>query len=110
MLCAVGGLWLARAVHAQDAKPVPPAKPPTTPDLDFLEYLGTWQENDEEWLVSEQWQKDRAGAERIARPMQRTDSGGRPVSLERANLLIATLNTQMNRQQALQDREQRRRR
>jgi len=77
-LCAVGGLALARGVHAQDAKPAPtpakppasattPAKPPasaTTPDLDFLEYLGAWQENDEEWLVSEQWQKDRAGAER----------------------------------------------
>ena len=67
-LCAVGGLWLGRAVPAQDAKPAPtPAKPPATPtapDLDFLEYLGAWQENDEEWLVSEQWQKDRAGAER----------------------------------------------
>ena len=63
MLCVAGGLWLARAVHAQDAKTVPPAKLPATPDLDFLEYLGTWQENDEEWLVSEQWQKDRAGAD-----------------------------------------------
>jgi hypothetical protein len=71
-LCAVGGLWFARAAYAQDAKPAPtpaptPAKPPATltaPDLDFLEYLGAWQENDEEWLVSEQWQKDRAGAER----------------------------------------------
>jgi hypothetical protein len=65
-LCAVGGLWFARAVHAQEAKPAPtpPVAPPTTPDLDFLEYLGAWQENDEEWLVSEQWQKDRADARR----------------------------------------------
>jgi len=67
-LCAVSGLALARGAHAQEARPTPtPAKPPasaTTPDLDFLEYLGAWQENDEEWLVSEQWQKDRAGAER----------------------------------------------
>ena len=67
-LCAVGGLWFARAAYAQDVKPAPtPVKPPATPtmpDLDFLEYLGAWQENDEEWLVSEQWQKDRAGAER----------------------------------------------
>jgi len=63
-LCAAGGLWFARAAHAQDAKPEPPVESPTTPDLDFLEYLGAWQENDEEWLVSEQWQKDRAGAER----------------------------------------------
>jgi hypothetical protein len=61
-LCVVGGLWFARAAHAQDAKPAP--TPATPPDLDFLEYLGAWQENDEEWLVSEQWQKDRVGAER----------------------------------------------
>jgi hypothetical protein len=58
-LCAVGGLWMARATGAQDAKPAP-SKPP---DLDFLEYLGAWQGTDDEWLVSEQWQKDRAGAE-----------------------------------------------
>jgi hypothetical protein len=67
-LFAVSGLWFARGAHAQDARPAPtPAKPPpvaATPDLDFLEYLGAWQENDEEWLVSEQWQKDRAGADR----------------------------------------------
>lgn len=63
-LCALSGLWLARATHAQDAKPVPSAPPSATPDLDFLEYLGAWQENDEEWLVSEQWQKDRVGARR----------------------------------------------
>jgi len=64
-LCAVGGLWFARAGHTQDTKPVPtPPATPTVPDLDFLEYLGAWQENDEEWLVSEQWQKGRTGAER----------------------------------------------
>lgn len=57
-LCALGGLWLARAAPAQDAKAAPP------PDLDFLEYLGAWQDNDYEWLISEQWQKDRAGADR----------------------------------------------
>jgi len=63
-VCAVGGLWFARSVHAQDAKAVPIPPDAATPDLDFLEYLGAWQENDEEWLVSEQWQKDRAGAQR----------------------------------------------
>jgi hypothetical protein len=63
-VCAVGGLWFARVVHAQDAKAAPTPPETSTPDLDFLEYLGAWQENDEEWLVSEQWQKDRAGAER----------------------------------------------
>ena len=61
-LCAVGELWFAWAAHAQDTKPAPTQATP--PDLDFLEYLGAWQENDEEWLVSEQLQKDRAGAER----------------------------------------------
>ncbi|HVY65383.1 MAG TPA: hypothetical protein VHH11_11240 [Gammaproteobacteria bacterium] len=58
-LCAVGGLWFARTVHAQDTK-----TPPPSPDLDFLEYLGAWQDNDDEWLISEQWEKDRAGADR----------------------------------------------
>ena len=58
-LCAIGGLMFARTGHAQDSKPAP-----ATPDLDFLEYLGAWQENDEEWMVSEQWQKDRVDAER----------------------------------------------
>jgi hypothetical protein len=26
------------------------------PDLSFLEYLGTWQEDDEEWLVVSDWE------------------------------------------------------
>ena len=29
-------------------------------------YLGAWQENDEEWLVSEQWQKNGARRKRGA--------------------------------------------
>lgn len=70
-LVAVCGLWLARAAPAQDVKS-PPAKDgkaaptPVAPDLDFLEYLGAWQENDEEWLVSQQWQKNGAGRKRGA--------------------------------------------
>jgi hypothetical protein len=32
----------------------------TGPDLDFLEYLGTWAEEDDEWLAIEEWQKDDA--------------------------------------------------
>jgi hypothetical protein len=58
VLCAFGGLWLARGAHAQDAQP-----PPPPPDLDFLEYLGAWQAADDEWLVSEEWQKNRGGEE-----------------------------------------------
>jgi hypothetical protein len=76
-LCALSGLWFARGAPAQAAKPPPAqdaktapadvARPaPGAPDLDFLEYLGAWQENDEEWLVSEQWQKDAAGRKRAA--------------------------------------------
>ena len=26
------------------------------PDLDFLEYLGSWQESDEEWLAVAEWE------------------------------------------------------
>jgi len=26
--------------------------------LDFLEYLGAWAEDDDEWLAIEQWQKE----------------------------------------------------
>ena len=72
-------LWFTRGVAAQtekppsvqDAKPAPAQsakrKPkPAAPDLDFLEYLGAWQENDEEWLVSEQWQKNGARRKRGA--------------------------------------------
>jgi len=28
------------------------------PELDFLEYLGIWQENDEEWLAVSEWEGD----------------------------------------------------
>ena len=29
-----------------------------TLDLDFLAYLGSWQENDEEWLAVSEWDGD----------------------------------------------------
>jgi hypothetical protein len=49
---ALGGLWFVPDGRAQDAEP-PPA-----PDLDFLEYLGAWAAEDDEWLAIEEWQKD----------------------------------------------------
>jgi hypothetical protein len=56
-ICVVSG---SRANAADDA-----------PDLDFLAYLGSWQESDEEWLAVAEWEeaepiKDdvRAAAER----------------------------------------------
>ena len=47
--------WMAGA-QGQEAETEPP------PDLDFFEYLGTWAEDDDEWLAIEEWQKDE-GAE-----------------------------------------------
>jgi hypothetical protein len=49
-MVAFGGL-VGAAAHAQEAVEVPP------PDLDFLEYLGAWAEDDDEWLAIEEWQK-----------------------------------------------------
>jgi hypothetical protein len=51
-LLALGCWWLT-GTEAQQAEPV-------EPDLDFLEYLGTWAEEDDEWLAIEEWQKDEA--------------------------------------------------
>lgn len=48
---ALGCWWFAGA-HAQDAEEK------TGPELDFLEYLGAWAEEDDEWLAIEEWQKD----------------------------------------------------
>ena len=46
-----------RALAAQEPEPAEPG-----PDLDFLEYLGAWAEEDDEWLAIEEWQKDNAAA------------------------------------------------
>jgi hypothetical protein len=50
-----GGLWLARGAQGQQ-----PAAPPADalPDLEFLEYLGSWQADDDEWLAIREWEKD----------------------------------------------------
>jgi hypothetical protein len=53
-LLALGCWWLT-GTEAQQVEPVEPG-----PDLDFLEYLGTWAEEDDEWLAIEEWQKDEA--------------------------------------------------
>jgi len=41
------GLSLGTAALAEDE---------AAPDADFIEYLGMWQENDEEWLLHEDGQ------------------------------------------------------
>ena len=55
-LLALGGWWCVAGAHAQEAEQAPEAEP--GPDLEFLEYLGAWAEDDEEWLAIEEWQKD----------------------------------------------------
>lgn len=49
---ALGGLWFVPSAHAQEAEAAP------APELDFLEYLGAWAGEDDEWLAIEEWQKD----------------------------------------------------
>lgn len=49
--------WWLTGARAQEAAPEP-AEP--GPDLDFLEYLGAWAEEDDEWLAIEEWRKDNA--------------------------------------------------
>jgi hypothetical protein len=41
IVLALAAIGLAAAAEAQDDEP----------DLSFLEYLGSWQESDEEWLI-----------------------------------------------------------
>jgi hypothetical protein len=45
-----GSCWLAGAA-AQEADDA------AVPDLDFLEYLGAWAGEDDEWLAIEEWRK-----------------------------------------------------
>ena len=68
-LLLIGCSWLT-GLRAQDAEPERDRGPPA-PDLDFLEYLGTWAEGDDEWLAIEEFRrdlsadaKDASGAER----------------------------------------------
>ena len=42
------------------AQQVEPERREPAPDLDFLEYLGAWAEEDDEWLAIEEWRKDNA--------------------------------------------------
>jgi hypothetical protein len=55
-MLALGYCWLT-GTPAQE-----PEREEPGPDLDFLEYLGAWAEEDDEWLAIEEWQKDNAAA------------------------------------------------
>ena len=56
---ALGCCWLAGA-HAQERAPQREQEraQEAAPDLDFLEYLGAWADEDDEWLAIETWQKE----------------------------------------------------
>jgi hypothetical protein len=54
---ALGGSWWHVAALAQQEDPE------AAPDLDFLEYLGAWAEDDDEWLAIEEWHKGNAEEE-----------------------------------------------
>lgn len=51
----LGGSWWLTGAHAQQAN-----EETAPPDLDFLEYLGAWAEDDDEWLAIEEWHKGNA--------------------------------------------------
>ncbi len=63
----------ARARGARARPAAPPSSPPKTrrPDLAFLEYLGSWQGDDDEWLAIKEWDQDAAPEEDARR-------GGKP--------------------------------
>ena len=65
----IGALCMLRGAAAQPppAQPAPPrATPPrpgapprnAVPDLAFLEYLGSWQGDDDEWIAIKEWDQD----------------------------------------------------
>ena len=63
------GAGLVVTVHAADE--------PAPPELDFLEYLGSWQAEDEEWVIEAGWDEE----EEIAPPVdgkQEAEAGAEP--------------------------------
>jgi hypothetical protein len=54
------GCWWLTGARAQETPPRRPPEP--APELEFLEYLGAWAEEDDEWLAIEEFRKD-IGAE-----------------------------------------------
>ena len=72
-LLVLGCWWLA-AGRAQEVERPPPGEP-AVPDLDFLEYLGAWAEDDDEWLAIEEWRKDNAAeAEKEAEESEKREA------------------------------------
>ena len=68
-LLLIGCASLA-GVRAQEVEPERGRGPPA-PDLDFLEYLGTWAEGDDEWLAVEEFRKDLSADAKDPRGVER---------------------------------------
>ncbi len=49
------------------------AQDEAAPDPEFLEYLGTWQESDEEWLAVSEWETEGTGGPDGRRQQYRKD-------------------------------------
>lgn len=73
----IGALCFVRGAAAQpppaQSAPPRPAVPKGTPrnavpDLAFLEYLGSWQGDDDEWLAIKEWDRDAAPKNATAKP------------------------------------------
>jgi len=79
----IGALCFVRGAAAQPppapppARAMPPRPPPknAVPDLEFLEYLGSWQGDDEEWLAIKEWDQDGASKDAAGKP---PDSAAKP--------------------------------
>ena len=54
-IAVLGGVWIA-TTPADEAGDEDEAE---IPDLDFLEYLGSWQDSDADWLIVSEWEDDR---------------------------------------------------
>ena len=61
-LAAMGAI-MSPSAQAQDE----------APDLDFLEYLGSWQESDEEWLAVAEWEGAEQAREDASAAAERKD-------------------------------------
>jgi hypothetical protein len=57
------------------------AEEPAEPELDFLEYLGSWQAEDEEWVIEAGWEGD----EEVAPPADGKQEAEADVEPEDAN-------------------------
>jgi hypothetical protein len=71
LCCVRGAAAQAPPAHSAPPRPaIPKTAPPMAPapDLAFLEYLGSWQGDDDEWLAIKEWDQDAAPKEATEKP------------------------------------------